>query len=262
LIKSFRFEPLFFSVLEDLKYYLNDLTLVGGWIPYIYTRFLWNNVHAKLVTTIDIDFGFGEVKESGHRKTIFESLSALDYTERHLDIDKIYPVVLYKGGKVPIDFITFSKMADDVAERFVGKQIHINKIDKFDFLLRYRILVNVNSKKHKGTYKIYCPKPSAFLYQKAATFIDREYEQKLAKDLHYIYFILRYAPDIKSIFKEIIQYKKKDYFKGISRNLREYFERKSSEGCLLVEKENGPDEYIDDLRQDIFERFSRLRELF
>ncbi len=29
----------------------------------------------------------------------------------------------------------------------------------------------------------------------------------------------------------------------------------------MVEKENGPDEYINDLRQDIFERFSKLLEL-
>ncbi len=28
----------------------------------------------------------------------------------------------------------------------------------------------------------------------------------------------------------------------------------------MVEKENGPDEYIDDLRQDIFERFNKLLE--
>jgi len=26
----------------------------------------------------------------------------------------------------------------------------------------------------------------------------------------------------------------------------------------MIEKENGPDEYIDDLRQDIFERFNKL----
>lgn len=28
----------------------------------------------------------------------------------------------------------------------------------------------------------------------------------------------------------------------------------------MIEKENGPDEYIDDLRQDIFERFNKLLE--
>ena len=38
-----------------------------------------------------------------------------------------------------------------------------------------------------------------------------------------------------------------------------FFVKKSSLGCLMVERENMPDEYIDDLRQDIFERFDNLR---
>jgi hypothetical protein len=29
----------------------------------------------------------------------------------------------------------------------------------------------------------------------------------------------------------------------------------------MVEKENGPDEYIDDLREDIFERFGQLQKV-
>ncbi len=54
-----RIESLFFKVLEDIKDYLLDLTLVGGWMPYVYSRFLWNNLAVKAVTTADIDFGFG-----------------------------------------------------------------------------------------------------------------------------------------------------------------------------------------------------------
>ena len=109
-------------------------------------------------------------------------------------------------------------------------------------------------------HRIHCPKPSAFLYHKTATFIDRDDEQKQAKDLHYMYFILRHAPDIDTILKEIIQYNKQGDFKEIHENLSRYFDRKTSKGCLMVEKENGPDEYIDDLRQDIFERFKNLQE--
>ena len=77
-----------------------------------------------------------------------------------------------------------------------------------------------------------------------------------------MYFILRYAPDINIILEEVIQYKKKRYFKNISRDLNKYFERKTSQGCLMVEKENGPDDYVNDLREDIFKRFKILRELF
>lgn len=99
------------------------------------------------------------------------------------------------------------------------------------------------------------------MYHKAATFIDRENEQKQAKDLHYMYFILRYAPDTDIILQEIAEYYKQGDFKDTPKNLSSYFERKTSKGCLMIEKENGPDQYIDDLRQDIFERFNRMREL-
>lgn len=170
--------------------------------------------------------------------------------------------MLYKGGEIPIDFITFPEISDGVIEKFIGRQINVNKIDRFDFLLNHRIPVNVRADKQKAGYKIYCPKPSAFLYHKGAVFIDREDEQKQAKDLHYMYFILRYAPDINIIIEEVVQYRKKGYFKNISRNLNKYFDRKSSQGCLMVEKENGPNDYVDDLREDIFKRFKTLRELF
>ena len=251
-------ESIFFKVLDDLKDYLDDLTLVGGWLSYVYAKYLWNNLAIKPVTTTDIDFGLGVGKARVYPRTIFELLSSLDYKERHPQMDRMYPVVLYKEGKVRIDFIAPPKIQKNIVEKIVGSQIDINKIERFDFLLKYRITVDIKNKKE--IYTIHCPKPSAFLYHKAATFIDRDDEQKQAKDLHYMYFILRYAPNIDAILKEIIQYNKQGYFKGVPKNLLHYFDRKSSKGCLMVEKENGPDEYIDDLRQDIFDRFKNLRE--
>lgn len=52
-------ESTFFKVLSDLKEYLDDLTLVGGWLSYVYAKYLWNDLAIKPVTTADIDFGFG-----------------------------------------------------------------------------------------------------------------------------------------------------------------------------------------------------------
>ena len=111
------------------------------------------------------------------------------------------------------------------------------------------------------TYLVNCPKPSAFLYHKGATFIDRENKEKQAKDLYYMYFVLRYAPDIEMILEEISQYREKRYLMSVSDSIDKFFERISSQGCLLVEQENGTDEYVYDLRQDIFDRFKRLREV-
>ena len=104
-----------------------------------------------------------------------------------------------------------------------------------------------------------CPKPSAFLYHKGSTFIDRMNKERQAKDLYYMYFILRYAPDIDVILQEVSEYTAKGYLPGIADNVNNFFERISSQGCLLIEEENGADEYIHDVRQDIFERFGILK---
>jgi len=218
-----RLELLFFEVLQDLKDYLDDLTLVGGWLSYVYSNFLWYNFEVQAVTTVDIDFGFGGNKTKAHSKTIFEVLSSLNYQERHLRIGKMYPVVLYKQGEIPIDFITSPKTKDKLVEGLVGRQININKIDKFDFLLEHRIPIKVRAEREKTGYIIQCPKPSAYLYHKGATFIDREEKLKQAKDLHYMYFILRYAPKIDIILAEIAIYKKKGHFVSISKKYKEIF---------------------------------------
>ena len=254
-----KIESVFFNVLEDIHDYLSDLTLVGGWMPYIYSNFLWKTLIKNPVTTVDIDFGVDQSITGDYSKTIFETLSSLDYKEHHLKMDRMFPIVLYKE-KIPVEFITYPVADIKIIEKMLGRQIQINKIDKFDFLLKYRISVNIKPKKRNKTYLINCPKPSAFLYHKGATFVERENEEKQAKDLYYMYFVLRYAPNINIILQEISQYRKKGYLMSVSDNIDKFFERISGRGCLLVEQENGIDEYVYDLRQDIFDRFKRLRE--
>ena len=254
-----KIEAVFFNVLDDISDYLPDLTLVGGWMPYVYSNYLWKKSVRNPVVTVDIDFGVDESVTGKYSKTIFETLSSLDYKERHPKMDKMFPVVLYKE-KIPVEFITYPAVDIKAIENMVGQQIQINKIEKFDFLLKHRIPVNIQTKKKNKTYTLNCPKPSAFLYHKGATFIDRENQEKQAKDLYYMYFILRYAPDIDEILKEVSQYREKGYLKGVADNVNKFFERVSSQGCLLIEQENGPDEFIHDVRQDIFDRFKGLRD--
>jgi hypothetical protein len=254
-----KIETVFFNVLEDMRDYLPDLTLVGGWMPYIYSNFLWKTSVRNPVTTVDIDFGVDQSIARDYPKTIFETLSSLDYKERHPKMDRMFPVVLYKE-KIPVEFITYPAVDIKAVEKMLGPQIQINKIDKFDFLLKYRIPISIQAKKKNKSLLVHCPKPSAFLYHKGATFIDRENKEKQAKDLYYMYFILRYAPDIDLILTEIPRYRESGYLMSVPDNISKFFERISSQGCLLVEQENGPDEYIQDVRQDIFDRFKRLRE--
>lgn len=255
-----KIEAVFFDVIKDLKEYLPDLTVVGGWMPYIYSNFLWKRSIRMPVTTADIDFGVDKPGKQQHSKTIFETLSRLRYTERHPRMDRMFPVVFSKE-KVPVEFITDPAVDIEAVEKLVGAEIQINKIDKFDFLLKHRCSIPIQAPQGKGSYALNCPTPAAFVYHKGATFIDRVNKEKQAKDLYYMYFILRYAPDVDAVLKEISQFSKAGHFKDVPQNLTKFFEKISSPGCLLVERENGPDELIPDLRQDIFERFTKLREV-
>lgn len=253
-----KIEAVFLNVLEDISDYLPDLTLVGGWMPYIYSNYLWKTNVRNPVTTVDIDFGVDQAVTKDYSKTIFETLSSLGYKERHPQMDRMIPVVLYKE-RIPVEFITYPAVDIKAIEKMVGQQVLINKIEKFDFLLKHRISIKVQVR--KKSYLLNCPKPSAFLYHKGVTFIDRENKEKQAKDLYYMYFMLRYAPDVDVILQEAVQYKKQGYLPSVLGNVNKFFERVSSQGCLLVEQENGTDEFIQDLRGDIFERFKRFREV-
>ena len=63
-----------------------------------------------------------------------------------------------------------------------------------------------------------------------------------------------------TVLEEISQYRKKKNLLNISVDINKYFERISSQGCLMVEQENGLDDYVHDLRKDIFDRFMKLKE--
>ena len=119
-----KIEAVFFNVLEDIHDYLPDLTLVGGWMPYIYSNFLWKTSVRNPVTTVDIDFGVDQFVSRAYSKTIFETLSSLDYKERHLKMDRMFPVVLYKE-KIPVEFITYPTVDIKAVEKMVGQQIQI-----------------------------------------------------------------------------------------------------------------------------------------
>lgn len=253
-----KIEAVFFKILDDISAYLPDLTLVGGWMPYIYSHYLWKTSIRNPIITVDIDFGVDQTVSGDYPKTIFETLTKLDYKERHIKMDRMFPVVLCKE-KIPVEFITYPAVDIKVIEKMVGTQIQINKIEIFDFLLQHRIPITVENKKGNKIYTLNCPRPSAFLYHKGARFMERMNREKQAKDLYYMYFILRYAPDIEIILKEISEYESKGCLPGIAANINKFFERVSSQGCLMVEEENGTDEYLQDVRQDVFERFNGLK---
>lgn len=245
-----------FGVLDDLSGYLADLTLVGGWVPYVYARYLWRADGAIPVFTSDVDLGLAPERARAHEKTIFETLSSLKYTERHLKLGKLHPVVFYRKNKTRLDFIAPAGAGDAAVNRLLGREISLNRLEDFAFLLNN--VMEIPLKRGGREYALRCPRPGAFVLHKCATFTDRDDRQKMGKDLYYAYFVLRHAPDPEGLAAELRQYAKEAVFAKAGANIKEYFGGEGGRGCAMVEKENGPDEYLDDLHGDIRSRFAAI----
>lgn len=255
--EKFPGEKLLIKVIDDLSDFLPYLVLVGGWVPYIYAKYIWKSTPRLAVNTTDIDFGVGD-KEFKGKDSVASCVRKLGYGERHVSMDRMtpfVPVVKDSTGflKAEVEFITDPKVPKKIIYQVVGREIEINEIENFNLLLKSVVTVSVEK------HKVRIPDESMFVFHKLLTFIQRENKEKLKKDLYYVYYMLRFSPSRDELIKKINSFiKNKEQGKIVKRNLRKYFSGIDSEGPFLIEQENGPDEYINELRQDIFERVNKL----
>jgi hypothetical protein len=259
LSKEFSGEKLLIKVIGDLADFLPYLVLVGGWVPYIYARYIWKNVPNLAVTTGDIDFGVGAQDYNG-KDTVASRVQKLGYGERHVSMDRMVPFVpIVKDAsgdvKAEVEFITDPKVSRKLVNRIVGREIKINEIQHFSLLLGSVITAQMDLK------SIQIPTESMFTFHKLLTFVDRENKEKLRKDLYYVYYLLRFCPKREQLVDDVVALiKKRKEGKQVKENLKEYFSSVDSKGPLFVEQENGPDAYIDNVRQDAFDKFSGIRQ--
>lgn len=256
-------ERAFFKLLEDIKVYLPYFVLVGGWVPYIYRNFLWKEDIPNPHLTTDIDLGFNPAIQKFPKQPIYSQFTKLNYPERHLKMDRMFPVVpLVKVGEIgmsiPVEFLTTVDSAEEVQERLIGKQIHVNRLDRFQLILENPILVKIGLETKE--YKINIPTVEKFVFHKLLIFVTRKDVVKMAKDLYYAYYVLRYVPSFEVLLKDMLMFRKIGESEMVISNLNKYFSQIQSEGVLLVEKEVGLSIYGEDLRDDIYQRFNKLKE--
>lgn len=180
-------------------------------------------------------------------------------------MNRLFPVVpilenTRKSARLSIEFITTPTVSASYIETLVGRQILVNRLDKFDILLRDSIQIELIDRE-VSPYRMHLvkvPPPHIFLFHKALTFIDRETEAKMSKDIYYIYYILRFHPHRESLSTNLAALNLPEERKQVCGNLRRFFSRVTSQGCIMVEQENGPDDFIKDIRKDAFQRFGEL----
>lgn len=257
--RTFPGEKLLIKVIDDLADFLPYLILVGGWVPYVYAKYIWKNVPTLAVTTSDIDFGVADIEFNG-KDTVASYVQRLGYGEHHISMDRMIPFVpVVKDAtgslRAEVEFIADPRVSKKRIVQIMGREIKINEIENFGLLLESVATASIDK------HKVQIPTESMFIFHKLLTFVQRANAEKFKKDIYYAYYMLRFCPEKERLIANVAALSKnKEQGIQVKRNLRKYFGSIDSEGPILIEQESGPDEYVDDLREDIYGRFKQLRD--
>ena len=170
---------LLIKVLKDLKDFQPYLVLVGGWVPYLYNRYVWKKTGPDPVLTTDIDFGLRNLAFKG-KETIARRVMEKKYKEHHVELGKDFPfvpIVHRKGRQADIEFICDPKTPESVKKKLVGTEILIDPLPFTGILLEKTIPLKIEG------VKINIPAPLRFAFQKFLTFPERTDPAKKGKDL-------------------------------------------------------------------------------
>lgn len=269
MAKGYPTEKLLRKVIDDLSDFLPYLVLVGGWIPYLYQKHVWPNELAGKdtgygslqsstpLTTTDMDFGVTLVSYPG-KESIADRVRKLGYSERHVSMDRMVPFVPIAKGKgkdekAEVEFLTILNPPKHVHEKLVGKEIKMNKIKHFEILLENVRKIQFFSR------ELQIPTEEVFVFHKLLTFVLRENEDKKRKDLYYVYFMLRFCLDKLKLGKEVGNLiKSRKEGKKVLSNIKTFFAHKDDKGPVAIERENGADYFISNVRQDAYDRIVQL----
>lgn len=80
------------------------------------------------------------------------------------------------------------------------------------------------------------PTEVAYSFHKGLTFSERLNQDKKAKDILSLYYMLVFSPNRKKIVQEINGFKKHTYWRQFEKNIYKYFQSKQSSGIRMLKE--------------------------
>lgn len=249
-------EDLLMKVLKDMEPYVEQATLIGGWLPYIYHTFVWNSKeNPQIVGTKDIDFALKEDYDF-KGKVIDEAFSSKDYYEKEkiYDLDDTPYCIVAKtnGQRMKVDFLSHEYMDPTRISKITGTNIEVAPVGYIEYMIKDKNTRIIDIPYKNENINIRIPLPATYMYVKGLSCGEREIKQrgyKFKKDLWAIYFVLGNIPDNKyeDLIKVLIRFQNEDKeaFRYFLRNIKSYFKNKDSDGPkAVVELTSLPEKYV------------------
>lgn len=226
------------KTLGVLAPYLDEIVIVGGWVPFLYRRYGQMPSRHPSLRTMDIDVVVPRHIEDRGRPTIDELLSSAGYEARIYGSD--IPIVKYEltSPVTEIEFLTPEIGRPSRAALGVQQGLTAQALRYLQILLENTKKIEISDTVEGSDISlvIRVPSPAAFIYQKGLTLSRRH--SKVPKDLYYIFNLLDASKELRDSIPLEINSLQSQYtarwFRTFVGNLNKYFPESGAEGPALV----------------------------
>jgi len=226
--------------LEVLKPYLNEIVVVGGWVPFLYRKYGELPSHHLSIRTMDIDLAVPRKLDECGRPTIDDLLSragyAVDFYGAEISIVKYR--LDFPAAKV--EFITPEVGRPGKVSVKVQQGLTAQALRYVQILLENTAEIRITETLPDLDVDLIVrlPSPGAFVYQKGLTLSRRHPKDKVSKDLYYIFDFLDSSIELRnSILIDIDSLRGRyatSWVRTFLGNLERYFPEENAEGPALI----------------------------
>jgi hypothetical protein len=202
-----RYEPAFRRIIFELRPYLDDLVIIGGWVPYLYKRYGgFREWRANTSLTAEVDVLVDRLLRPAERPSIPEILRRAGFKPSEEEGGlAVWEGDVREGEK--IEFLVAhegtSRQLDTVVPVTAQAGMGAIPLGGLEFMRRFRqkLRVPVLAGGGETFLEIWVPTLGAYTVNKASTFFARREHPgggnpKRAKDLLYLRDLMAAGPDV------------------------------------------------------------------
>jgi len=227
--------------LRVLEPYLDQIVIVGGWVPFLYHTYGRMPSQNPLVRTMDIDVIDvvvpGTLPERG-AFTVNDLLSGAGYRARLYGSEATIVKYELPGSAAEVEFLTAEVGRTGNPTAQVQRGLSAQKLRYMGMLLENTVAIQVSEVIDRALVQlaVRLPSPAAYVYQKGLTLRSRG--DKAAKDLYCMFDFLDSSSEVReSIVSGIADMRihyPRAWFVRLLTNLRFYFIEGTAPGVHLV----------------------------
>ena len=257
-------DPQLLATLAALGHYLEDLVLVGGWVPHLYRKIWPSKSPVEARRTFDVDAGVGGQLPIRHGSRLHILLTAQGYVQRLVGASGL-AVQIYESPAnsdlLPIEFLAPLTGPHEETTVEIQQGVTAQALRYLNILLENTIDVHASAAAVAGSageLTVRIPTPGAYVFHRGL--IDRRgSSRRRGKDLYYIFETWASLPDqqdrmIAEIREMRVRYPLA-WYRRFRSNLENLFASPAAEGVLLVFEQYEAREPMDIAHQRIYQAF-------